>query len=103
MALAQAQTGRADDASRTFTAALAAARSIESAERHAEALSGVAVALAQAGHPEQALAAARSIESAERRAEALSAVAAALVQAGYPEQALAQPSLSSLRRGVQRR
>jgi tetratricopeptide (TPR) repeat protein len=76
--------------------ALAAAERIEDADWRSRAYRAVALALAQAGQPEQAqeafqqaLAAAERIENAYWRSSAYRAVALALAQAGQPEQALA--------------
>jgi tetratricopeptide (TPR) repeat protein len=76
--------------------ALAVAERIEEADERSEAYREVALALAQAGQPEQAqeafqqaLAAAERIENAFLRSWAYGAVALALAQAGQPEQALA--------------
>ena len=62
--------------------ALASARSIENADRRAQALCAIAEAQAAAGDIEGALASARSIENASRRAEALCAIAEAQAAAG---------------------
>jgi tetratricopeptide (TPR) repeat protein len=81
------QAGKIEEASTALLEALEAARAIEEATRRAEALSAVAVALAQTGHSALALEAARAIEEAAERSETLRAVAAALGQTGKLEEA----------------
>jgi tetratricopeptide (TPR) repeat protein len=70
-----------------FTESLKAAGQIEDAYWRSWAYRAVALALAQAGQPEQALAAAERIEYAYRRSLAYGVVALALAQAGQTEQA----------------